>query len=118
MRWFDTQSTPDAKVAYNNVLLGLAFMKSMSTPRTDDFANIDEKQWRIVFLQEQVTMGRIISTGLPLPPYRILLAPSDLKMVIFPDEHCRDLACSDDRVTRWLSGRHIPFVTTDEAAQF
>jgi hypothetical protein len=93
-------------------------MKGMSRPGTDDFAYIDENEWRIVHAFGQVTKGRFVATGRALPTHKIPLLPAELRMVIFPDEVCRDMACRHASVTRWLGGRHVPFVTTQEAAEF
>ncbi|HKO53339.1 MAG TPA: abortive infection system antitoxin AbiGi family protein [Polyangiaceae bacterium] len=118
MDWLKRQKSPEATRVYENVLHTVAFMKGMSRPRKDDFAYLDENEWRIVHTFDQVTKGQLVATGTALPTHKIPLVPTDVRMVIFPDDACRDMACRDVSVTRWLAGHHVPFVTALEAAQF
>lgn len=116
--WFEARKDAESQLLYNNLLVVVAFLKSMSNPETDDFAYIDENEWRIVFMEEQVAARRIVRTGVANPEFRIPIAPADLRLVIVPDSGVREMALADARVLKWLSGKHVPFVTTEEAMQF
>ena len=67
---------------------------------------------------DQVAAGRMVETGTAKPTHKIPFRPADLRMLILPDDICREMACRDGRVTTWLDGHHVPFVTAREAAQF
>src|SRR6185369_10683744 len=101
IRWLGEQKGVDVERVHGNVLYAVAFMKGMSTPKSDDFAYLDENEWRIVFCADQIGLGHVVPTNEPLPPFKIRLLPAHLQMVIFPDDRCRDLACADSRVTTW-----------------
>jgi hypothetical protein len=82
----------------------------MSHDNQDDFAYLDELEWRIVHTDHQTKDGRIVPTGQTLPPYRIPLKPDDVQMVIVPDPVVR--ADAMPRLQAWAGGSRLPPVLT------
>jgi hypothetical protein len=96
------------------------FIKGMSSSGTDDFAFLDEQEWRVVAFDEQVKRRRIVQTTTPPPDFRLLLQPSDLRIVVFPDDVTRSLALADARVRHLTSllPNPIHMLTLSECEQF
>ncbi|HVO22043.1 MAG TPA: abortive infection system antitoxin AbiGi family protein [Candidatus Margulisiibacteriota bacterium] len=95
------------------------FLKPMSNSKSDDdFAYIDEHEWRVVQTEEQVRKGRICTTGLKKPQYRLLVEPSDLKLIVFPDEITRRMAVFRLEAFLRKAGNTVPLLTLRECAQF
>ncbi len=95
------------------------FLKPMSSPNSDDFAYIDEHEWRVVQTEEQVTKGRILRTTSDAPPaYRLVIDPADLKLVVFPDESTRRMAVTRLEPLLRRAGNTVPLLTLRECAQF
>jgi hypothetical protein len=80
-------------------------MKTMSNPDQEDFAFLDENEWRIVHNWRQQKAGRIKETGKPKPQYVVPLDRSDLKMLVVPDSKVRDLIIHDDRFQKWMDNK-------------
>jgi hypothetical protein len=87
------------------------FLKAMSNENTDDFAYLDELEWRIVHTDHQVKAGRLVASSVPHPPYRIPLEPTDVRMIIVPDKKVRADAMPE--LQTW-AGVHLPPVLTVE----
>jgi hypothetical protein len=93
-----------------------AFLKRMSNANTDDFAYLDELEWRIVHTDHQTVAGRLVPTRSAQPPYRIPLTPDEVRMVIVPDEQVR--ADAMPLLQTWAKDKLPPVLTVDEAEQF
>jgi hypothetical protein len=96
------------------MMLICAYMKPMSTPNSDDFAFLDEHEWRIVQSGPQIDAGRIVRTGLDRPFYRIPLGMTDLKMMIVPDEEVRRAALLDPELRARSGTTSVPILTVEE----
>lgn len=96
-------------------LLMSAFVKGMSDRDTDNFAYLDENEWRVMQTKGQTESGRIVKTGLTEPEYRLVLGESDVRVVVFPDAKTRSMARTHAGVQSWLEGAHAPaLLTVDE----
>jgi hypothetical protein len=97
-----------------------AFLKSMSNRDSDDFAYIDEHEWRIVHTFEMVGRGKIKTTGQARPQFRIPLEHSDIKLIVVPDSATLDLMLADSAIVDFFSkaGRPPIYLTLDECEQF
>lgn len=108
-------STQDALDAAEH--LGL-FFKPMSSPNTDDFAMIDEHEWRVVWNEEQQTRGNIAPTGAVHPEFRMPVSHSDVRLIVFPDEITRRRALADRRfIRRFPAGSSNPPLLTLQETQ-
>jgi hypothetical protein len=75
----------------------------MSTSKNkDDFDHLDEQEWRIPHTDLQTKEGRIVSTGLAEPEFRIPLCPEDVRLIVFPDRETRAEAIADERLRMWF----------------
>lgn len=90
------------------------FIKAMSRPDSDDFAYLDEHEWRIIHNHLQQKAGRIVQTGLSRPEYRIPFTRGDIRMLVLPDEETRQLVLRDPRARAWLTDNVPPLLTIDE----
>jgi len=96
-----------------------SFLKAMSDKNTDNFAYLDEQEWRIVHTYKQVELKNIQKTGVDLPKYRISLKSGDICLIVFPDDLTRTLAVKDQGLAGRIHGEHvIPLLTVEECGQF
>jgi hypothetical protein len=91
------------------------FMKAMSTPNSDDFAFLDEHEWRILHTDRQVTKKRIIATGSDCPAYRIPVSSAEVPMLVVPDVEVRTMVLAATFFNQWSAAKSVPILTTDEA---
>lgn len=108
--------TPRALDVRHALFFQVAFLKRMSNANADDFAYLDELEWRIVHTDHQTVAGRLVSTNSNRPPYRIPLKPEEVRMVIVPDERIR--ADVMPFLQTWAKDKLPPVLTVDEAEQF
>lgn len=119
VRWLDRQGqSSDMDQARRNLLQTIAFMKPMSNPEKDDFVFLDENEWRIVQVHDLVTKNLITQNKGSTPEYRIPLNPSNLQMLIVPDEECRKSTLDDPKFKKWVAGKYLPILTVTETSQF
>jgi hypothetical protein len=93
----------------------------MSNPEQDDFAYLDEHEWRITHTHEEEKLGLIAATGLDRPIYRIPVQPGDVRLVVFPDSATRYAANDDEQILRFFQTvkRKMPiFLTVEECRDF
>lgn len=112
LHWVHDQiqvGVPGAQDIQHGLFFLTGFLEPMSNAGADDFAYIDEFEWRIVQTDRQTRAGRLVATGATLPRYRIPLTPADVKMLIVPDEKFRTSAMPD--IQAW-SGTALPPVLT------
>ncbi len=107
----DVDSAEDVRKAF---MFLCAYFKGMSTHGTDDFAFLDENEWRIVQSGGHIDAGRIAKTGRERPFYRIPLTPTDLRMLVVPDDQVRAQTLDDDELRAWFGRTSIPILTTQE----
>lgn len=95
-----------------------SFLKAMSTRDSDDFEQLNEHEWRIVFVPELLHAG----TAKEVQPgqYSVALAPADVKLVIFPNANIRTLWLSHSEHARLAAGQSFPpvYLTLKECTQF
>jgi hypothetical protein len=60
----------------------IGYLKPMSNPNSDDFAYLDEHEWRITHTHEAEKEGLIVSTGSQDPVYRIPVQPGDVRLIV------------------------------------
>jgi hypothetical protein len=99
----------------------IGFMKPMSNRGSDDFAYLDEHEWRIIHTPEIETEKLIHATGLEKPKYRIPVQPGDVRLIVFPDAATRYLAFDDAEIQKFFQGwrRKLPvWLTIDECMDF
>jgi hypothetical protein len=118
--WVQRQRTrgSDAQGALDALNFAIGFTKGMSAPNSDDFAYLDEHEWRIIHSHAQERAGRIVPTGRGRPRYRIPFAASDLRMLIVPDSEVRSMVLKDQRLATWMSSAPPPILTADEVRDF
>lgn len=113
----------DAKQAFGAMAV---LMKGMSNTGADDFAYLEEQEWRIPHSYEAENAGLMKKppVGFPASPtgpeYVLPLAPDEVKLLVFPDDQTRAAASVDSRVTGWLARRSGPpvMLTLDECLRF
>jgi hypothetical protein len=113
--WLNEQikaGLPRATDVWRALFFQTGFFKAMSNENLDDFAYLDELEWRIVHTDHQTRDGRIVATGQQLPPYRIPLKPEDVQMLIVPDAHVRADAMPE--LQMWAGSRLPPVLTVEE----
>jgi hypothetical protein len=88
-----------------------SFIKNMSTAdkEDDDFVYLDEHEWRIVITEsllerdDAIWAGNSDDIANQVPgAYKILLKPSDLKVLILPDDRTKQMALACDEITEWF----------------
>jgi len=97
--------------------IALGFVKKMSHQNCDDFEHYDEMEWRILQIDHMIP--RYIrpqdpSAGL----YRVLVASSDVRLLVFPDDETRRLATSDAFLSDFFAEGWPITVTVEECADF
>jgi hypothetical protein len=104
-------------VAFTN-----SFIKNMSTAgkEEDDFVYLDEHEWRIVISEKLLDRGGVVSASTATHiasqapgAYKILLQPSDLKILILPDDRAKQMALACREIIEWFghSSPLPPFLT-------
>jgi hypothetical protein len=99
----------------------IGFIKPMSNPEQDDYAYLDEHEWRITHTHEEEKLSLIAPTGLDRPVYRIPVQPGDVRLVVFPDTATRYEANDDEQIMRFFQvvKRKMPiFLTVEECRDF
>jgi hypothetical protein len=104
-----------ARVA-TDLLLG--YFKGMSDKEQDNFRFLDEHEWRIVFSFNAMEKGLIVATGLKNPAYRIALALSDIRLIVFPDATTRQLAIASKVLLPLIGSGSVPMLTIQECESF
>ncbi len=94
-----------------------SFVKGMSDAGTDNFAYIDEHEWRIVHTYSHGQNGWITATGGQRPKYRIPVSRNDVQMLVVPDSIARDAVLNDKRFDTWSRGSTPPILTIAETEQ-
>jgi hypothetical protein len=92
------------------------FLKPMSTSNTDDFAFLDEHEWRVVAMPRQVELARIKETGHSDPPFKLMVGADEVRLVVLPDDSTRKMALVDLRMKEIFfdSGLYPPLLTLEE----
>jgi hypothetical protein len=106
-----------AKLVRRNI----GFLKPMSNPEQDDYAYLDEHEWRITHTFEEEKAVLIAVTGLDRPVYRIPVQPGDVRLVVFPDAATRYAANDDEQILGFFQAvkRRMPvFLTVEECRDF
>jgi hypothetical protein len=99
----------------------IGFLKPMSNPGQDDYAYLDEHEWRITHTHDAQGHGLIVPTGLEKPIYRLPLQPGDVRLIVFPDAATRYLANDDEQILDFFRvvKRKMPiFLTVEECRDF
>ena len=92
----------------------LAFVKRMSNGGNEDY--YDEMEWRIVY--DENPKNKHFTKGDGKGIYRLKLSPSDVKVLIFPNEEVKLSAFNDELLKRHFS-THLPItVTLDDCGNF
>ena len=105
---------PDAEQMLHGAFLAASFMKGMSNPGTDDFAFLDEHEWRIVHTDAAVAAGTIVATALRRPSYRVPVPVAGVKLLVVPDEVVRLRTMAAPWFQAWASGHAVPIHTAAE----
>lgn len=108
---------PESSQVRKNLLHAIAFLKSMSDPETDNFAYIDENEWRVILADNLVKKGFIVATESLSPPYRLPIRAPELRMLVVPDAVCRTLITGNVTYQKYLGGSQVPILTIDEATE-
>lgn len=108
----------DALQMLDGTFLGASFLKGMSNPGTDDFAFLEEHEWRIVQTDAVVLRGAIVATGFSKPRYRIPLAVGDVRLVIVPDEVVRSWITGSAWFRDWTAECYVPIHTVADLKHF
>jgi hypothetical protein len=112
-----TGAKDEAELVRRNI----GFLKPMSNPGRDDYAYLDEHEWRILHTPKEEGQGLIAATGLDTPVYRIPVQPGDVRLVVFPDADTRCAANDDEQIVRFFQAvkRKMPiFLTVEECRDF
>jgi hypothetical protein len=99
----------------------IGFLKPMSNPGQDDYAYLDEHEWRITHTHEEEKRGLIVATRLDRPAYRIPVQPGDVRLVVFPDAATRYASNDDKQILSFFQvvKRKMPiFLTLEECRDF
>jgi hypothetical protein len=99
----------------------IAFMKPMSNRESDDFAYLDEHEWRIIPTPEIEAENLIVPTGHEKPKYRIPVLVGDVRLIVFPDAATRYMAFDDAEIQKFFQGwkRKLPvWLTIEECMDF
>ncbi len=118
--WLDKQAkngNSDAEILLGNLNVVASYLKSMSDSEIDNFANLDENEWRIVHTYERVKSGLIKETKQDRPKYKLPISQEDLKMIVLPDSECRNIITKDERIIEWFDGNFPPLLTIEEIAE-
>ena len=106
---------------FNTLKINMLLLKPMSECTCPhDFQNLDEAEWRILH-ETGGSQDKIIFDGKDKePPARITFEPADLKIIVFPDDHTRSMALSDQVIMDWFGDPpDLPVMTTiEECLQF
>jgi len=110
----------DAQVQAELMRRNIGFLKPMSNPGEDDYAYLDEHEWRIIHSHEEEKRGLIVRTGLERPFYRIPVQPADVRLIVFPDADTRRLATDDEQIRSFfLREKKLPiFLTLEDCRDF
>ena len=113
------EKIPNVWEARCNLDLLFTLLKGMSDPGTDNFAYLDEHEWRIPFSHGQFQKGRIAATGQSRPEYKITILPRDVRLLVLPDAGTRAIAMRDPAIGTWLSGieQAPPLLTVAECGE-
>ncbi len=95
----------------------LGFVKNMSHQNDSDFEFYDEMEWRIVHLDHM--MGTYIreqdaSNGL----YRLVLNPTDIRLLVFPDEQTKLMAMRDQNIKGFFQDEWPMMATVEDCQNF
>jgi hypothetical protein len=117
MSWIARQpeTTADLLNIHSNLAQIAAYMKSMSNFASDDFAYLDENEWRIVHHHQLETDKKIVPTNTARPQFKVPIALSDLRFLVAPDALCRDMFLTDPGFLAWKAGANIPIITVEES---
>jgi hypothetical protein len=99
----------------------IGFLKPMSNRDQDDYAYLDEHEWRITHTHMEEKQGLIVATGLDSPVYRIPVKAGDVRLVVFPDAATRYAANDDAQILNFFQAvkRKMPiFLTVEECRDF
>jgi len=92
----------------------LAFIKRMSDGHDEDY--YDEMEWRIVY--DENPNIKHFTKGEKEGVYRLIFTPSDIKVIIFPDDKAKHISFNDKSIKEFFS-HHMPItVTLDDCDNF
>jgi hypothetical protein len=97
--------------ALKELEVALAYLKSMSEQNSPDLQYYDELEWRIVHLDRLEKYFTVTDRDKHI--FRIKVDPSDIKLVVFPDDSTKLLALSDPRLATLVKAAPM-FVTLDD----
>jgi hypothetical protein len=109
------RNTPEARDMMDAVWSLAGFLKPMSGIAPDDFAFLDELEWRIIHTDHQERAGRIRATGLEHPEFRVPIGRQDVRMLIVPDADVR-AACMPT-IMEWAGGMAPPVLAISDLSQ-
>ena len=87
----------------------LAYIKRMWDELDTQY--YDEMEWRIIYDEDPA--NPYFTKGTEEGVYRFIFEPTDVKVIIFPDEETKLLAL-DDAKLRSVFSRHLPIIATLE----
>jgi len=93
----------------------MAYVKRMSNGKTEDY--YEEMEWRLVY--DESPVNRHFSKDDSAEDVRRLkFQASDVKVIVFPDEHTKRMALGDETMRKHFSG-YMPLMTTlDDCSNF
>jgi hypothetical protein len=100
----DRERYDEIMALWYRVVENLCFTKRMSrSSRVDDFERLDEHEWRIVRLHRPFASSTLF--GEDGEHGTVLIAPDDVRLLVFPDFATRSLALADGRIKAILARR-------------
>lgn len=93
----------------------MAYVKRMSEKEGGD-EYYEEMEWRIVY--DETPDNKFFAKGHERNTYRLGFKPSDVKVIVFPNEKIKQMALKDKTMAHFLS-QHMPtIVTLDDCDNF
>ena len=97
----------------------VSFLKAMSNA-ADDFALLDENEWRVAFTEEANVAGHVVSSIDSPEGYTLTLSPKDVRLVVFPTASVLTKAATDPFIANWFQqgAQHPVFLTIRDCSFF
>jgi len=80
----------------------LAYFKNMNDQGSNGLRYYDELEWRITHLNRLENEGRLSVVDRNIHHYLLKLKPSDIKVLIFPDEKTKTKAFNDPKFLKLI----------------
>ncbi|SFF07234.1 Putative abortive phage resistance protein AbiGi, antitoxin [Chitinophaga sp. CF118] len=96
----------------------MGFVKNMSDVNENDMKYYEEMEWRIVHNKLMEIDGRILPEDPAKSIYRLVYAPREVKLIVFPNEETNALALSDPDLLRFFKDHTPILLTLEDCNQF